>query len=388
MRALGLAPPTWPARLRDEPRERLSDYCLRLSQQGFIPTILAGLNGPKARYLEIVNPLASHRVVRAARSLPPRLARPRRGYRASSTASIRSSPTRATPPRLPVQDLLFRPDMVELVVRELVSPDIERVLPGDGSLALLTAMCSAARGSSWDVRGSLKALAREAGEALPTRLAVELAPPWRGPESLPAVKLAFRAMLASRTIDLFEADARAFAERARSSGRDPKGAPRQAAAAPFRRSRPSTLPRAGGSGGRARHEGQRKPDQKGEHRRFDHEPATSLAAGRTRSVRGRFALRVAPMAGLPCLRPSILVQEVSAGTAPGLLVHPLARSASAPRRVRPRGRGPGRGARRPAAPRAASRRARRGRRARPLRRRRRCRSRRAAPPRGRSRGSP
>jgi len=234
LRTLGPAPPTWPAPPQRQPRARVSDYCHRLSQQGFLPTILAGLAGPKARYLEIVNPLASHRVVRAARSLPPRLRDHARGYQRIVDGLDPLVPYARYASTLPVQDLLFQPDMVELVVRELVSPDIERVLPGNGSLALLTAMCSAGRGSSWDVRGSLKALAREAGEALPTRLAVELAPPWRGPESLPAVKLAFRATLASRTIDLFEADARAFAERDRSSGWDPKGAPRQAAAAPFR----------------------------------------------------------------------------------------------------------------------------------------------------------
>lgn len=130
---------------------------------------------------------------------------------------------------LPVRDMLSQPRLVELIVRELVSPDIERVLPGTGSLTLLVAMCSTVRGPSWDVRGFLKAGARQLGEVLPTRLAVELAPPWRGPESLPALKLAFRTMLASRTIALFEADARALAESVRSADWDAGADARRAA---------------------------------------------------------------------------------------------------------------------------------------------------------------
>ncbi len=109
LRELELAPPTWPARLQRQPRERLGDYCHRLSQQGFLPAILAGLAGPKARYLEIVNPLASRRVVQAARSLPPMLRDHARGYQQIVDRLDPLVPYARYASTLPVRDMLSQP---------------------------------------------------------------------------------------------------------------------------------------------------------------------------------------------------------------------------------------------------------------------------------------
>ncbi|HET6474477.1 MAG TPA: hypothetical protein VFH93_00130, partial [Thermoleophilia bacterium] len=208
LHSLGLAPQTWPSRLRRTPDEDLRDYRMRLSQRGYVPIILAGLAEPKARYLETVNPHLSRLVIGTVRSLPL-------GSRYHSRAFLRIVgslnpliPYARSSSTLPVPDLLAQPDLLGLIVRELVSPDIERVLPGDGPLRVLTAMSGATSGSG-RARARLRALVKSASSALPTRVAVELAPAWKGPDPLPPAKVALRALLASRTISLLEEDAAA-----------------------------------------------------------------------------------------------------------------------------------------------------------------------------------
>ena len=205
LRRLDLAAQTWPPRLRKAPDEDLKDYRLRLSQQAFLPIILAGLTEPKARYVEVVNPHLSRRVIGAVRALPPASRYQARAFRRIVDGLDPMVPYARSSSTVPVQDLLDRPDMRELVVRELMSADIEKVLPGDGPLLVLTAMSSAAREHP-NARARLRGLVREASGFVPTRLAVKVAPAWKGPDPLPPAKLAFRAVLASRTIALFESD--------------------------------------------------------------------------------------------------------------------------------------------------------------------------------------
>ena len=203
---LGLAHQTWPRRLHKRTGEGLRDYRLRLSQQGFLPNILAGLSEPKARYVEIVNPHLTRRVIGAVRSLSPRSRTQARAFRAIVDGLDRVVPYARASSTLSAPDLLGRPDMRELLVRELMSADIERVLPGDGPLYVLAAMAAAA-GEKRSARSTLRALVKEASSALPTRLADQLAPAWKGPDPLPPAKVAFRAMLASRTLALLKEDA-------------------------------------------------------------------------------------------------------------------------------------------------------------------------------------
>jgi hypothetical protein len=160
--------------------------------------------------VEIVNPHLSRQVIGAVRSLSPRSRTQARAFRAIVDGLDRVVPYARASSTLSAPDLLGRPDMRELLVRELMSADIERVLPGDGPLYLLAAM-SAAAGQKRSTRARLRALVKEASSALPTRLAAQLAPAWKGPDPLPPSKLALRAMLAGRTIAVLEEDARSLA---------------------------------------------------------------------------------------------------------------------------------------------------------------------------------
>ena len=220
---LGLAHQTWPRRLHKRAGEGLHDYRLRLSQQGFLPIILAGLSEPKARYVEIVNPHLARGVIGTVRSLSPGSRVQTRAFRDIVDGVDRVVPYARASSTLPAPDLLGRPDMRELLVRELMSAEVERVLPGDGPLYVLVAMAASA-GEKRSARSRLRALVKEASSALPTRLADQLAPAWKGPDPLPPTKVAFRALLASRTIALFEEDAGALAGPGDSTG-DPGPSP-------------------------------------------------------------------------------------------------------------------------------------------------------------------
>jgi hypothetical protein len=102
--------------------------------------------------------------------------------------------------------MLKSAEMLEAIVRELTSPGIERVLPGDGALYLLAAL-AAPGGSRRTPKARLKSAVKTALSTLPSDLVYRLLPPWKGPELLPPAKLAFRALLANRTIALLEEDA-------------------------------------------------------------------------------------------------------------------------------------------------------------------------------------
>ncbi len=209
LRGLGLAPQTWPERLRRGPAEDLEDYRLRLSQQGFIPIILAGLNAPKARYVEVVNPHLARLVIGTVRSLPPASRHYAHAFHRITDGLDPLIPYARSSSTLALAGLFAQPRLQELVVRELLSPSVARVLPGDGPLRLLTAMTAAA-GDRPGPRARGRALLATASGALPTRLALRLAPAWKGPDPLPPAKLAFRVLLAARTVALLEEDGAAL----------------------------------------------------------------------------------------------------------------------------------------------------------------------------------
>ncbi|HET6497099.1 MAG TPA: hypothetical protein VFH61_17255 [Thermoleophilia bacterium] len=210
LRSLGLVEPTWPKRLRRTEGEDLRDYRARISQQGFVPIVLAGLNGPKARYLEIVNPLLSRVVMGAVRSLPTEMREYSRAFGKivdgldPTVPYARSSSTRSP------SDLFASPEFADVVVRELTSGDIERVLPGDAALRVLASL-TVPRAGATGPKARAKALLKRAGVALPIRLTDRIYPRYSGPNRLSPAKLAWRALLANRTISLLEDDARALA---------------------------------------------------------------------------------------------------------------------------------------------------------------------------------
>jgi hypothetical protein len=192
-------------------QERLADYGLRLGQTAYIPIVLAGLTGSKARYLEIVNPLLSRWIVGTVHSLPRELRDHAQAFSRIVDGIDRSIPYARFSSTPSIQDFLTSPGFLETVVRELTAPAVERVLPGDGALQVLTALTLPASGSAAPSE-RLRALVKNASIALPARVAYRLRPGWMGPEPLPPVQLALRALIASRTIALFEEDAHSLAD--------------------------------------------------------------------------------------------------------------------------------------------------------------------------------
>lgn len=218
VRRLGIPDHTWPERSTARTGERLVDYCIRMEQQIDLPVFMAGLTAAKARYVEIVNPLLSRHVITVVRSLPPQLRDRAQAYNRIADAIAPSIPYARFSSTPSVSTFLASASFLRLAARELSDPSVERVLSPDGARLLLAALGAPSRPPSLGgrARGTLKA----AGRALPVRVADLLYPGWKGPERLDAGDLAFRVVLAKRTADLFEADARALplAKRLRTTG--------------------------------------------------------------------------------------------------------------------------------------------------------------------------
>ena len=214
IRRLELVPQTWPSRLHIGPHERLVDYGLRHEERGYNAVFLAGLNGPKARYLEIVNPLLSQLVIGAVHASSPRSRDDYRAYRRIADGLDRAVPYARFGSLPSESDFLSSGALVEALVRELANPAVERVLPGDGALLLLTALTiPGSDDRTTPAARRLLGLAKEASICLPHNLAYRLGewlrPVSDEPDPLSNIQLAFRVALASRTVSLFEDDATA-----------------------------------------------------------------------------------------------------------------------------------------------------------------------------------
>ena len=218
VRRLGIPDYRRPGRLAPGAGERLVDYCIRMEQQVDLSVYMAGLTGAKARYVEIVNPLLARHIITVVRSLPPRLRDRAQAYNRIADAIAPSIPYARASSTPSVSSFLDSPGFLKLAARELSDPSVERILSPEGARLLLAALGGPGRPPSLNgrARGALKA----ASHALPARVADRLYPGWAGPERLDAVDLAFRVVLAKRTADLFEADARALplAQRLRTTG--------------------------------------------------------------------------------------------------------------------------------------------------------------------------
>ena len=206
IRRLGLAPQSWPAHLHVAQGESRLDYRLRAMQTGYIPIVPAGLNGLKARYLEIITPHLAPRIIETVRSLPAGLRAHSRAFTIIADGVARPIPYARSSSTPSPSEMLKSAEMLEAIVRELTSPGIERVLPGDGALYLLAALATPG-GSRPTPKARLKSATKTALSALPSDLVYRLLPPWKGPDSLSPAKLAFRALLANQTIALLEEDA-------------------------------------------------------------------------------------------------------------------------------------------------------------------------------------
>lgn len=209
LRRLGLAEQRWPEYLRNEPGETLADYGVRLEQQCCLPVFLGGLSALKARYVEIANPFLSRRCIGVVRSLPYGLRDRAQAYSRIAHRLQPTIPYARVDSTAPVSDLLERPEFVELAVRELGDPEMERVVPGDGRMQILIGMATTEPPAG--AKAHVRAAVKSARLLLPYRVADRLYPGWKGPEALGAVDLALRAVLAKRMIALFEEDAAALA---------------------------------------------------------------------------------------------------------------------------------------------------------------------------------
>ena len=217
VRGLGLTPQSLPERMLRRDEEDTQAYRSRLSQEGYIAITAAGLSGAKARYVEIVTPLLSRGVVTAVRSLPPALRQYARAFSAIVHENATGIPYARSSSTPGMSQLLASPGLVEELVRELTSQDVERVLPGDGARRTLVAMVQeGARHPTITARA--RGLMKEAVSALPVEVYYRVKPRWTGPSSVPAALLALRAALALKTLRLLDGDAGVLAAKAKRAG--------------------------------------------------------------------------------------------------------------------------------------------------------------------------
>ena len=190
IRSLDLAAQEWPDWLHRQDGESPEEYCDRMSQQVYVPMVLGPLNSLKGRYLEVVNPLLSRRVIGAVRELPDELrAYGRALHRVAGGACPRIPYARSS--SLPdTGDYLSRPDVIEVLVRELTSPRMTRVLSEEGAIRVLLAMAAPDRAPA-ALRAGLPAV-KAGGIVLPARAYDRLAPRYDQPDELTAVRLALR----------------------------------------------------------------------------------------------------------------------------------------------------------------------------------------------------
>jgi hypothetical protein len=204
---LGLAEQHWPARLRQRPDEGLDTYRSRMYEQSRLPGALAPLNDLKGRYVEVVNPLLSRRMLDAVHELPEELRAYGRAYAGAVDGESRPIPYARFTSTPAAADYLADASVVEEVVRELTSPQMERVLGSEEAVLRLLASLVSPEWRRKTLRGRTIDGLRLARAVLPLRVARRLTPPYASPDPLPAARLAFRAAIASKTIALLEADA-------------------------------------------------------------------------------------------------------------------------------------------------------------------------------------
>ena len=207
IRRLGLAEQEWPERLRQQPGEGLKVYRDRIYEQSYLPGALAPLNDLKGRYVEVVNPLLSRRMIGAVHELPEELRAYGRAYAKVVDGMSRPIPYARFTSTTAVPDYLGDPGVIEAVVRELSSPRVERVFGREEAVLRLLAAMAAPQWRRPTLRSGTIASLKIARVALPLGVARRLTPRYGPPEPLSPARLAFRAALASRTLALLDQDA-------------------------------------------------------------------------------------------------------------------------------------------------------------------------------------
>ena len=206
VRRLGLADQDWPERLEQQPWEEFEAYRDRMSHEGYIPTALAPLTGIKCRFLEVVNPLLSRRIIAVVRSFPDELRMYGRAFFAIVDRECRLIPQARFASTPAVSEYLADEQIVRAIVAELTSAAIERVISEEAAMTLLAAIASPSHTPA-TARSRAIAAMKAVRVAMPSRLASRLTPRYQGPDPLTAIKLAFRATIASKTVALLRQDA-------------------------------------------------------------------------------------------------------------------------------------------------------------------------------------
>jgi hypothetical protein len=203
---LGLGPQPWPSWMEPLPEESGEAYCDRIDQQYYQSTVLAPLSAIKARYLEIVNPLLSRRVIGVVRELPDDVRMYASVLHEIATRDCGHIPFARFSSTPEAGDYLSDPDMVETTVRWLTSPAMAAVLSDEAATVLLAAVATPGRERSTAksrVRSALKALR----VVLPKEMGERLTPRFVGPDPVSPRGVALRAVIAAKAIALLQADA-------------------------------------------------------------------------------------------------------------------------------------------------------------------------------------
>lgn len=196
---LGLVQQSFPAHLEQQPGEDLLRYRDRLQRTLYIPSRVAPLNQIKASYLEIVNPLKARRIANVVMRLPERL-RLHPGALATVLALEGPAVAFASRPAATLPAILERPEMREAIATGLCSDTSYRLFDGAALDEVVRSILLPAAPA-----GRVKAT-RKLRAALPRKLK-DLALPVVGVR-LDTKELALRMLVAARTVELLEADAR------------------------------------------------------------------------------------------------------------------------------------------------------------------------------------
>jgi len=206
VRRLDLADQDWPERLQLQPGEGYEPYRDRMSQEGGISRGLAPLTGLKCRYIEVVNPLLSRRIVALVRTFPDELRMYGRAFSGILDRESWPIPYARFASVPAASGYLADKKIIRAVVSELTSTAIAAVISEEAAMRLLASLASPSH-SPATVRSSVVAAMKAVRVALPSRVATRLTPRYRGTGPLTAMDLAFRATIASKTVALLRDDA-------------------------------------------------------------------------------------------------------------------------------------------------------------------------------------
>jgi hypothetical protein len=196
---LGLEPQTWPEALRRRAGESLCAYSGRLFQEFVSPAMMSPLNDMKGLYMEVANPLLSRSVVAASHALPESLRRGRRAMKAVQASMTTGIPFAEHSAPADRSAYLSYPALRRELRRGLSSPAAALLFSDEAVAVLEASLSDGPTASLWTrVRPLVK-------EAVPSRVSERLKP--RPQLTGSAARLAFRAYIAVRMVDLLTEDA-------------------------------------------------------------------------------------------------------------------------------------------------------------------------------------